>query len=558
MSNGYGGGPGGGGPGTGGSSGDNGNGNGNGGIRNGRNGRRGKITADMVRDISYISGANSHQILSINRDSSSTGTPVSDPDRVLVQNVGATPIVIMLGYEGYVSSTADVHANTTAIYVHSLLLPGEKIQPHLRSVVNLSAGSEVTAAADGFADESLYNLDGTAVDWTAPGTTLKADSGADVKNNTLSNTSDPVSFGVTVSASANSKYIRVGDLIRIENEIMEVLGTYEDDPTNSSLVAGDIRCKRGMYGSTNASHTDTPDIYFPYFNTFSEFDKYASAGYTQTNEAGQYASRNFFGLARNDSTAPMGLTPGSVCFRFYSSGYQELGLQGITSATNTGLTASTAYAFDIQVDGGTNFDNLTFTTDSSNLNFGGANGVLSKIQSALNTQYYTAGNLFEKAVTVSIVHGDIRFTSASRLSTSAIALTVEDGSDASFFGTGRIPAIGSIRTAMPSTLPEGLDEVQYDPITGIGGKMLSHLAFDNGRGGITGVCKGNIDYETGAFRLFNAPANANFEYSVLHSGPFSGKRDPSEGARANSLIAIHANVLNKKMTGKVRVVTEKR
>ena len=518
-------------------------------IGNGRNGRRGKITADMVRDISYISGADSHQILSINRDSSSTGTPVSDPDRVLVQNVGATPIVIMLGYEGYVSSTADVHANTTAIYVHSLLLPGEKIQPHLRSVVNLSAGSEVTAAADGFADESLYNLDGTAVDWTAPGTTLKADSGADVKNNTLSNTSDPVSFGVTVSASANSKYIRVGDLIRIENEIMEVLGTYEDDPTNSSLVAGDIRCKRGMYGSTNASHTDTPDIYFPYFNTFSEFDKYASAGYTQTNEAGQYASRNFFGLARNDSTAPMGLTPGSVCFRFYSSGYQELGLQGITSATNTGLTASTAYAFDIQVDGGTNFDNLTFTTDSSNVNFGGTNGVIQKIQAALDTQYYTAGNLFEKKVVVGIVNGDVRFTSGTNLSSSAIAITAEDGADASFLGTGRIPAVAKLADPVASTIPP--DDI-LDGKSGVESPNVGAMFYDDGHGNILGTATGTVNYETGALDIKGLP-NAHFVLSVNYGSGHSGGNKFSADA-SNSITAVSGRSTNSKLNTTIEVI----
>ena len=212
-------------------------------------------------NVSYVTGGtNSNQIISINRTASDTFSDVRDPKYVTVVNTGAIPVVVMLGYEGYTDETSD----TAVIYQHALLLPGESIQPPLRAIISLQ-GSNTTSTHGSFADQSLYNFDTSVLDWTAPSDDLKADSGANVKNNTLSNTTDPVNFGVTVSG-ADSSYIRVGDLLRIENEIVRVLGTYEDDPTNSSLVAGDIRCERGVYGSTNASHAGTPDIYFPYFN----------------------------------------------------------------------------------------------------------------------------------------------------------------------------------------------------------------------------------------------------------------------------------------------------
>ena len=186
--------------------------------------------------ISYVTGGtDSNLVLKIDRSPTSTFSDVPDPKSVVVTNTGNIPVVAMLGYESYTSETAD----SAVVYQHALLLPGESIQPPLRAIISLQ-GSNTTSTHGDFADETLYNLDTTVVDWTAPSDDLKADSGANVKNNTLSNTTDPVSFGVTVSG-ANSKYIKVGDIIRIENEIMEVLGTYEDDPTNSSLVAGDIR-----------------------------------------------------------------------------------------------------------------------------------------------------------------------------------------------------------------------------------------------------------------------------------------------------------------------------
>ena len=149
---------------------------------------------------------------------------------------------------------------------------------------------------------------------------------------------------------------------------------------------------------------------------------------------------NFFGYGRTSNVISDGIVPGSVCFKFYNSGYQELGLSGITANTNTGLAVSTAYQFTIAVDGGSAYD-LDLTTDSSNTNFGGKNGVLSKIQDVFDTQYYTtSSNLFGKKVTVGIVNGDVRFTSGSHLSTSAIALGDSSGGDTDIWGVGRIPS----------------------------------------------------------------------------------------------------------------------
>ena len=508
-----------------------------------------------INKISYVTGgANSNQVLSINRTDSATFSGVNDPTTAVITNVGTIPAIVMLGYEGYTDETSD----TAVIYQHAMLLPGESIQPPMRAIISLQ-GSNTTSTHGDFADQSLYNLDTTALDWTAPSDDLKADSGANVKNNTLSNTTDPVSFGVTVSG-ADSKYIRVGDLIRIENEIMEVLGTYEDDPTNSSLVAGDIRCKRGVYGSTNASHTDDPDIYFPYFNTHHEFDKFtsglapgATAGYCQTDNSGRYASKNFFGLGRNSGDAPMGIMPGSVCLRFYEQGIQEVGVQNLTSSTNSGLAASTAYAFNITVNGGTTKASLSFTTDSTNVGFGGNNGVLSKIQTALDEEYYDEGSeLFETKVTASLVGGDIVFRSNNNLSTSAILLA-NPSSGTTPWAVGRLRAATSMKTPIPARVPEGSDLVTYDPITYQVSKNSSRLAYDVGNGVISGVCDGNINYETGEWNIINAPENANFEYSVVYDTVFSGKRDAQESARANSLTGVWANIMNKQMDGSLKV-----
>jgi hypothetical protein len=342
----------------------------------------------------------------------------------------------------------------------------------------------------------------------------------------------------TDPANCGANLFRVGDLIRLTNEIMEVTAIGD----KSDLENNTLTVKRGVYGSTAASdHADDDAVMFPFFNAYHDFDKYSVA---QTDSQGRFKCNNFFGNGRAESGVT-GIVPGSIAIKFYEPGYQELGLTGIVSSTNSGLTASTAYAFDIQVDGDDNFDNLTFTTDSSNVNFGGTNGVIQKIQDALNTEYYTAGNLFEKKVNVGIVGGDIRFTSGSHLSTSAIAITAEDGSDASFLGTGRIPAVDNIDAAVAAKLP---DDAIYDRVT-YATSTNPVFAYDDGFGNIKGMCKGRINYETGALDIFGCPHNAEFVYSVAHKSAFSGKLDTG----ANALVEILSNNPNSKKSGSLRV-----
>ena len=335
-------------------------------------------------------------------------------------------------------------------------------------------------------------------------------------------------------------------MIRVDDEIMEVTSI----GSKAGLATNLINVKRGLYGSTAATGAaDGDPVRLPFFNAYHDYDKYSVA---QTDSNGKFKCYNFFGVGRS-ATEVQGIVPGSVALKFYTEGaYQSLGLSGITSGTNSGLTASTAYEFDIQVDGATNFDNLSFTTDSSNLNFGGTNGIISKIQAALDTQYYTAGNLFEKKVTVGIVNGDIRFTSGSNLSTSAIALTAGSTGTAEFFGTGRIPAVGSINGAVAARLP---DDVVYDKITYATSPNTGAFIYDDGYGRLFGNGSGTINYETGALDMTGCPVNSEFVYSCLHTSAFSGKLTESATDRINSLVDIYANTTSQKWTGSVKVRT---
>ena len=340
-------------------------------------------------------------------------------------------------------------------------------------------------------------------------------------------------------------FYKRGDLIRIDDEIMEVTALSTADG------AGTLTVIRGTHGSTAAAHDITDDIRLPFFNAYNNYDRYSVA---QTNKDGKFKCMNFFGYGRTADAICDGLVPGSVAFKFYNPGYQEIGLSGITANTNTGLSASTTYYFKIAVDGGSAYE-VAFTTDSSNVNFGGKNGVLSKIQDILDTQYYTEGNLFEKRVTVGIVNGDVRFTSGSYLSTSAIALTAGTSGTANtdelFDGTNQIARFPSkVESAVAARLPEDtlFNRITYEENPNVGAFM-----YDDGNGNLVGAGSGTINYETGAVD-FTAMPNAEFVISATYLSAHSGGSDAETSNGVNHLRTIAGRSTSQKLNTKLKVI----
>ena len=356
----------------------------------------------------------------------------------------------------------------------------------------------------------------------------------------------------------DTDYFKVGDLLQLGSttgttatniEIMRVASI-----TNSTTMV----MERGLYGSITAdkdAQTDSTSgavvnakVYLPWFNTQEDYDKYhddANAlGIVQTNKTGRYTAQNLFGYGRTADAVAEGIVKGSLAFKFYNAGFQEFGLSGITPSTHSGLAASTAYAFNITVDGGSTFASLSFTTDASNLNFGGNSGIISKIQAALDTQYYTSGNLFEKKVSVGIVGGDIRFTSETRTRNSAIALAAPT-SGTTPFGVGRLPAIGSIEAAVAAKLP---DDTIEDKTYNISKSNKGIFAYDDAKGNIRGAATGTINYETGAIDIQgpnNAEFVASFNYDSAHSGGLN---------QSNTIKTISARSLNSKIDAEVEIL----
>ena len=454
-----------------------------------------------------------------------------------IQNTGSCSAEIQFLFQEWKNNSNTDDQNAAARYVSVLLAAGEFMYlPHGR-IIGYSA------------DESAANA--TAIDNTAPNSNMYTDSGANLAAHV-----DSPDTTITVD---DGDFFKVGDLIQFGDdnatatklEVMEI----------TAISGVTLTVKRALYGSNlndKDAQTDGTDgvvsganVYLPFFNTYNDFDKYSVS---QTNKDGKFASKNFFGYGRTADAIADGIQSGSVAIKFYNAGFQEVGLSGISSTTNSGLTTSTTYYFKIAVDGGTAYE-VAFTTDSSNVNFGGKNGIVSKINDIFRTQYYTEGNLFEKEVSLSIINGDLRFTSGSYLSTSAIALTAGTSGSANvdelFDGTNpiaRFPA--SPENAVASRLP---DDTIYDSVTYESTKNKAAFMYDNGHGNLVGAGSGKINYETGEINFTSLP-NAEFVISLIHKSAHAGGIDADTSAGKNTIQSIGARSVNSKMNTTVKVV----
>ena len=508
------------------------------------------------KSVSYVaSGTDSNQILSISGTDSSSAVKAGVPSLIEVTNTGFVPSIIISEYEGYSDEDTDAGRHT----IQTMLMPNETFHPFTRGIIPTA--------------NQLQVLDGTVVDFTTTvGDTsntmadFESDSGDNVASGEFNNTTDPVVFELD---NGHEKY-RVGDYLRCENEIVKVEGTYDDNPTTSTVADNHIVVSRGHFGSTTAAHSGTPDIMFPCTNELYDFDRALSGSsqLIQSDMNGSYKLSNFFGYGRIDATADnktFGLVAGSVCFRFFSKSYQEIMMGGTTnnipinSSTSSKLTASTAYAFNLTLDD-SSATTISFTTDSSNVNFGGTNGIVQKIQEAIDTATRTTGGgLYGYSCSVGLVSGKLRFTSNSHLSphdgtNGSKVLLADAGSGTNVLSgsAGIFPDDAVMNAPVPPIIsPASV----YDPITYSKSPNMAGMCYDNGNGELIygGSKVGNINYETGAFNFtISSLPNAEFEISLAHGSPFAGKLDTTK-EDTSTITAIHANVINKNVTGEIEV-----
>ena len=465
---------------------------------------------------------------SISGIKSGAGARLKNAKMLLLKNCGKVGIEIVLETNEY-GSTDQVRDN--AMYTSFILGAGEWVVLPTQRIVSYSALQSAGNHA--------------TINNTTGGTNLYIDSTADTTEAFASDSDTNIIFDDGSGGVANNMF-RVNDLIRIEDEVMRITAINDDDGDDAFTPAS-FTVDRGLFGTTKANHNANDAIRFAVFNEHADEDKFT---YLQTDKSGRLKTSNLILNANQRTTTAYSrnIVRGSFSLKFFNNGYQELGLSGVTPTTSSGLTASTAYQFNISAQGGTAVS-ISFTTDSSNVNFGGANGVIQKINDALTTQFNTfGGHLFEKLITCSLVNGDIRFTSSDRTTASAVLLADSSGSDTDVWGVGRFPAVANVEAPVSAKLP---DDTLYDS-NYVGKPNESVFAYDDGLGNISGVATGTINYETGELNIIgppNAEPSFSFNYNSVHSG---GINETSNFE--NGLISIQARSCNSKVNGEVEVI----
>ena len=414
-------------------------------------------------------------------------------------NEGVQPVEVRLGVSNFSTSTDVVDTGTSTRYIYTLLNGGEFLYlPHnlffvYDTATNHSATFKESTGGAG-AKQAFIDPDSA----TRPDGQNRLGVGRITPTTDYSSSTTPTILcdGAISSTSATTittdnhqlSYFYINDIIQIDSEKMRIV----DIPSTTT-----IEVERGVLGTTSATHSDDDVIDLNYLN---------ESGDTviKTNSNGVYQSSTFFGYGRHNTGDPSGLQRGSIAIKVREPAYQEFGLTGQTSTTSTGLTVSTSYDFKITNDANSQ-QTITIVTDSSNVNWGGTNGVLAKINDAFKT-LYKAGT-FTYLPKIAIVNGDIRVTSGSRLSTSAI--TLADGTSNNMIGgtAGRIPNVDDFITK-PTQMPRDYE--------------TNKIIFDNGYGKLSGgQGNGTIDYTSGAVYL-KTFSNAQFEISCGFNQALSG------------------------------------
>tara|TARA_R100000808_G_C2146515_1_gene154438 strand:+ start:105 stop:1664 length:1560 start_codon:yes stop_codon:yes gene_type:complete len=497
---------------------------------------------EHIKEFTYSASDNA-LLLDVESAQTEGSVKVADVGEIEIVNTGRHSAFAILNYRLW---TAEGTMSGNTYQVNFLLRPNEgMVVPDCPAVIS---------------DETLEQLDGTAVTNATPSVTANyayADSGTTIDDASF----EAADTSITVD---DGDFFRVGDLIQFG--INTTTATKIEICRVTAIATNVLTLERALYGTTandkdaqtNATSgvVDNAKIYFPFFNIYGgEYNRYTVV---QTDANGRFHAKNFFGAGRA-ATHLMGITAGSVAIKFFDAGFQNLTNDGdITSSTNSGLTGGSTYYLSVSIDGGTT-DKITFTVDSTNVNFGGANGIIEKLQTSINELYYNpAKNGYEKRAFVSIVDGNLRITSGQRLSTSAISVTTNTdgtaGTDELFDTSnviGRFPA--TIPTAIAAKLP---DDNLYDSVSYLTSPNTGAFCYDNSYGQLEGVCGGTINYETGEINIKNAPPNAEFVYSCLHTSPFSGRKSATDSAKMNSLKAIYGNTPNQK--GKAQLTIKRR
>tara|TARA_B100000519_G_C14241334_1_gene437472 strand:+ start:397 stop:2313 length:1917 start_codon:yes stop_codon:yes gene_type:complete len=293
-------------------------------------------------------------------------------------------------------------------------------------------------------------------------------------------------------------------------------------------------------------------------------DHYALTGYwAGTDKNGKYKNNTFLGAATRSSNHIQGLVPGGQYIDLPVPVSQRLGLNNLNQTTSSGLTASTAYNFALNLDG--QRETITFTTDASNTNWGGVNGVISKIRAALNTKIKD-GSLYRN-VSVVLENGDIVFKSHvgggdwngyctnrgtdHKVRSGASQIDIQKvGSGNEFLGSGNVPGV-----MQPATSNEFKEVETLHPNTNEIINDYSNMLIDRGDGTLKRNLGGHgtINYESGALELEGLPPWSQLQGYYIKDSAHCGQLDTKAGESRNGINKVFARSVNAKANALVKI-----
>ena len=369
----------------------------------------------------------------------------------------------------------------------------------------------------------------------------------------------------------DSDWFEVGDKLSINgtggHEIVEVEG----------ISGTTLTIKRALDGSIARVLANNSEIYYAFHNEHLAADN----GKCQTDANGRFSQKGaFFGYGRSDDKVARGVVPGSVAIGpFYTrGGYLDWGLQDIKASDKTGLTAGTAYAFDLVVDefnvGGldsvTSKATISFTVDSSDTTWNGSSvAVIPKMQAAINDQFHlTASAIKNKKVSIRLIGGDIRIESHSNHSDTIIGIG-DGASGTTTFGVGNFPPL--VDTNVPDVKGQQVasqtDAIMYGPASSLGleeiesavsGRTIKNtreFILDDGKGNLLseGNVVGSINYNKGHCNFRAKYANAEFKVYAETLSAHAGGNNFTLNAN-NGIEAISARAVNAKADAKIEML----
>ena len=420
------------------------------------------------------------------------------------------------------------------------------------------------------ANDSAALGDNNNLDNTAPATDMYVDSGVNLDANF-----EDSETGLQVADIAPFEvgdYVQVGinDTTATRIEVMEITSITDDSGTDDD-AAGILNVRRALFGTSKADKdaqtngtngaVSGANVHFPIFNAYYDYNT-ALSGSSQlimTDGKGRYKINNFFGYARSavSNDEGQGVVAGSVALKFYNSAYAEVHFpRPITASTSSGVAASTAYEFDLTIDD-SSATAIVFTT-SSNVKFGGSDGIIRKMQDSIDTAF--EGTAY--GCTVSIVDGALRFTSKSHMAahdgTNGSKVLIEDrsgstGADLFTGSVGIMPNDTAFPNPVEPTLPD--DDI-IDIASSRTTPNVNAFMYDDGHGNLIyqGSAVGTISYKSGAmdWTIPSLPY-AQFVLNGHYASALSGGVKLKGGHADTGISSINARSVNSKINTTIGV-----